>query len=264
MVVYTMPYKVVAFGISDIGLVRQNNEDVWAELPEYNFYVLADGMGGHQAGEIAAKEAVNALCHIIKKAFVSPEDSKISLEEARLIIEHAIEMVNGIVFKMGQKDRELKGMGTTLCSLLFHPKGLVYAHVGDSRIYRLRGNKMKQLTKDHSLLRELVDLGQLNEQQATDFLYKNIITKAVGTELYLEPSVHSCDVADEDIYMMCSDGLSDLLSKTEMENIVNKASTIQDAAKKLVKAAKDKGGHDNVTVVLAKVQEDHGSKDISR
>jgi PPM family protein phosphatase len=263
MVTHIMPYIIAACGISDPGLVRQNNEDVWAEVPANGFYVLADGMGGHQAGEVAAREAVNALCETVKETLESVREP-LSLDDLCLFIEHAIERVNGMVYQLGQKEEELRGMGTTLCCMLFHAHGLVYAHVGDSRIYRLRDKKLKQLTKDHSLLRELVDLGQLSESQATDFLYKNIITKAVGTEPYVKPSVLKTEVVDGDLFMMCSDGLSDLLSKVEIETILNKSGTIEDAAKKLVQLANDKGGHDNVTVVIAKVKEDHAVKDISR
>lgn len=242
MVVHIMPYNILAFGLSDIGLVRQNNEDVWAELPDIRFFVLADGMGGHQAGEIAAREAVNALCGIVEKKFKAHHRHPLSLLDAQAIIQRAIEQVNSHVYKMGRADDELRGMGTTLCCIYFHEKGVVYAHVGDSRIYRWREKKLTQLTKDHSLLRELVDLGQLSEHQAGDFLYKNIITKAVGTEPKVEPSVHTTEVVPHDIYLICSDGLSDLLTLQQIEKIINKTHSLQDCAKELIKSAKAEGG----------------------
>lgn len=252
MVVRLMTYKVQAFGLSDMGLVRQNNEDVWGELPEFNFFVIADGMGGHQAGEVASKEAVNTICSYIKK---KPQIRlpTTDIKEIQKILQIGIDRVNTHIFKMGRANLDYRGMGTTLCCLLFHPKGLVYAHVGDSRIYRIRGNKIEQLTKDHSLLRELIDQGQLNEQQATDFHYKNIITKAIGTELKVEPTVKISPVQPQDIYMMCTDGLSDLLSLEDMSNIVASHSSIEEAVKKLVESANERGGHDNITVVIAKV-----------
>lgn len=253
MVVREMPVKVLAFGISDVGLIRQNNEDVWAELPKLNFFVLADGMGGHQAGEIAARETVNHLCQLIQERLADYTD-QIEIDEASAIIENVIERVNLIVYRMGKTDYELRGMGTTLCCLHFHSSGLIYAHVGDSRIYRLRNHKLQQLTKDHSLLRELVDLGQLDEQQATDFLYKNIITKAIGTEASVEPSIHLTDLTSNDIYLMCSDGLSDLLTSDEIEAVLNGAQNPHEAALELINSAKDKGGYDNVTVIVIKVQ----------
>jgi cysteine desulfurase len=250
MMTHVMPYEVKAFGLSDIGLVRQNNEDVWAELPDLRFFVLADGMGGHQAGEIAARETVNALCHVVKKKFSS---QILSLKEMREAVQRAIEHVNYFVYKMGKTNQELKGMGTTLCCLMFHEKGVIYANVGDSRIYRFRGKKLDQMTKDHSLLRELVDQGQLNEQQAMDFLHKNIITKAIGTEPKVVPSVSVSDICHEDIYLMCSDGLTDHLTQMEIAAILHTSSSIQEAVKQLVTKAKEKGGYDNVTVVVMKI-----------
>jgi PPM family protein phosphatase len=258
-----MPYKVMAFGLSDIGLVRHNNEDVWAELPGSGFYALADGMGGHQAGEVAAREAVFSICKLVKKVIV-PQKNTQSLTALRESLHEAIIQVNAIVYKKGRSESELKGMGTTLCCLLFHEKGLVYAYVGDSRIYRMRNNKLTQLTKDHSLLRELMDLGQLNENQASDFIYKNIITKAIGTEPTVDPSVHITDLLIGDIYMMCTDGLSDLLSLDEIEAIINMKPDPQLSVEELVKSAKDRGGHDNVTTVVMKVENVSKTKDILR
>jgi len=263
MVVYLMPYKVVACGLSDIGLVRQNNEDVWAQLPDIGFYVLADGMGGHQAGEVAAREAVNALCRVLSKK-LGPAKEEAALSEIKELLRRAIVHVNGLVYKMGRARQDLRGMGTTLCCLLFHSKGLIFAHVGDSRIYRFRGKKLEQLTKDHSLLRELVDQGQIDEQQATDFLYKNIITKAIGTEPKVDPSVDSREMRNNDVYLMCSDGLSDLLTCREIETTLQHSPTLCDAAENLVALANEKGGRDNITVVIVKVEGLHERKDLSR
>lgn len=262
MVIKLMPYKVTAYGVSDIGLVRQNNEDSWAQLPELNFFVLADGMGGHRAGEVAAREAVKALCDQFKQttAIAGPH---LSLDEAYGLVQLSIEHANNTVYQLSRSDIELRGMGTTLCCIYCHPKGIIYAHVGDSRIYRLQNKHLEQLTKDHSLLRELVDLGQIDEQNAGDFLYKNIITKAIGTEKSIEPSVHICDIVNQDIFLMCSDGLSDMLSIDEMEAIINENPHIETAAKQLVAKAKEKGGFDNITLLLIKINEVHG-KSLSR
>lgn len=254
MVISLMSCKVVAAGLSDIGLVRENNEDVWAEIPEKHLYILADGMGGHLAGEVAAREAVDALIALIK-GDVGAQMEKVSLEEARHLLTACINEVNAHVYRKGRRDPSLRGMGTTLCCLYFHPKGLLYGHVGDSRIYRMRGEKLSQLTKDHSLLRELVDLGELSERQAEEFVYKNIITKAIGTEPSVEPSVQKCEIVDGDLYLMCSDGLSDLLSRIEIEAILKANTSIKKATQELVAVAKEKGGHDNITVVIAKIHE---------
>ena len=263
MVVRLMRYKVIASGVSDIGRVRQNNEDVWIALPEFGLYCLADGMGGHQAGEIAAREAVNALCRIVKKKRGFKKDA-LSLEDVKHGVQYAIEQVNLEVFKMSRLHQELRGMGTTLCCLLFHEKGVVYANVGDSRIYRLRGQKMEQITTDHSLLREMIELGQLREEQATDFLYKNIITKAIGTEPKVEPAVKANEVQVDDQYLICSDGLSDLLTSAEIAKVMIESSSIHDSVNQLVAIANQRGGHDNITVVIAKVEKYNEKEDLSR
>ena len=247
-----LPYKILTAGLSDIGLVRQNNEDVWAQQPSIGFFVLADGMGGHQAGEVAAREATASLCRILKRKITSSKNY--SLKDFQELLKRAIIYVNGLVYKMGRSKFELRGMGTTLCCLLFHEEGIVLAHVGDSRIYRMRNGSFEQLTKDHSLLRNLVEQGQLSDQQATGFLYKNIITKAIGTEAKVEPSIVTDSIQEGDIYLMCSDGLSDLLSAKEIANILLVSSTKEAAVKALVDRANDEGGRDNITVVFAKIQ----------
>jgi protein phosphatase len=145
-------------------------------------------------------------------------------------------------------------MGTTLCCLSFHPEGLIYAHVGDSRIYRLRQGQLEQLTQDHSLLRELIELGQLSEQQAEEFLYKNIITKAIGTELSVEPSVAQTNLEEGDVLLMCTDGLTDLVCRKEMQELLNRYPE-EEAVQMLVGKAKENGGYDNITIILVKVKE---------
>lgn len=257
-----MSYKVLTFGLSDVGLVRQNNEDIWAEIPQIRFYALADGMGGHQAGEIAAREAVHHICKLAQKKLDNL--NKLPLKESYHVLKQSISQVNKIIFRMGRESSDLKGMGTTLCTLYFHDEGVIYGHVGDSRIYRLREGRLEQLTKDHSLLCEMMDTGQIEEQQATEFLYKNIITKAIGTEPNVDPSVAITDFALGDIFMMCTDGLSDLLSRKEIEHILNHTPTMQLAAEALVNTAKQKGGHDNVTVVMMHVIKEDDSENIPR
>lgn len=248
-----LPYKVLAVGLTDIGLVRQNNEDVWAAQPSIGLFVLADGMGGHQAGEVAARETATSLCRVLKKKMTPSKNY--SFADLQVLLKRAIVHVNNLVYKMGRAQDELRGMGTTLCCLLFHAEGLIFAHVGDSRIYRLRNGEFEQLTKDHSLLRDLVDQGQLNDSQATDFLYKNIITKAIGTEPRVDPSVKCTSVLAEDIYLMCSDGLSDLLPASEIAEILRQATSKEQAAKKLISRANEEGGRDNITVVIAKIKD---------
>ena len=245
-----MFYEVEIYCISDIGLIRSNNEDFWKVLADQQFFVLADGMGGHQAGEVASKQAVEKLCFLFERHFDAQEDCAY----VQRLIKHAIKEVNSFVYRMGKEHGAWRGMGTTLCCALFHPEGLIYAHVGDSRIYRLRHGELEQLTQDHSLLCELIQLGQLSEQQAEEFLYKNIITKAIGTEPEVEPVVKHTTLEVGDLILMCTDGLSDLVGCHEIKKMMLQTPE-EKIAETLVNKAKEKGGNDNITVIVVKVKE---------
>lgn len=249
-----MPYKIQVFGLTDVGHVRENNEDLWGEVPECHFYVLADGMGGHRAGEVAAEEAVNAICNEIRTMF-PPEGNSLTFDEAHGAIHLAFENTNAVVHAKGKSSPELKGMGTTLCSLLFHEHGLIYAHVGDSRIYRVRAGMLDQLTRDHSLLREMIERGQSKAHGEDGKRIKNIITKAIGTEPNVDPAVHMSEVQEGDLFLMCTDGLSDMLNDSEIEAIMGRDEPIKLLAHRLIDAAKARGGHDNITAVIVHVHQ---------
>ena len=248
-----MKPNITAYGRSDSGLVRPHNEDYWGWDLDHHFFVLADGMGGHKAGEVAAKRAVEELCLEVKNIFDHSSDEEESVREFADDLYGAIARVNHSVFDLGCSAESLHGMGTTLCALLVHEKGIVYAHVGDSRIYRHRRGCLKLLTKDHSLLSEMLDLGKIEEHEAEDFMYRNIITKAIGTDPTVKPAVDIDAIEDEDIYLLCSDGLSDLVSNNEIDEILNRKSSIEERADQLIMLANEKGGYDNITVLLLKV-----------
>ncbi|MFI5343985.1 MAG: Stp1/IreP family PP2C-type Ser/Thr phosphatase [Chlamydiales bacterium] len=254
-----MQYKIIVYGLSDIGLVRQNNEDYWTQLDEDQLYVLADGMGGHRAGEVASREAAETVCLSFKDRYAACDKT---LEGSMEALYDAICDVNRVIYRMGRQYNELRGMGTTLCCVQLHPDGLIYGHVGDSRIYRFRHQHLERLTRDHSLLRELIDLGQLSEQQADDFLYKNILTKAIGTEPSIEPSVFIDSLEVDDLILMCTDGLTDMLTDEDIETIL-KQTADKEAADKLLQTAIDRGGCDNVTIVLIKIQGKNESAHLS-
>lgn len=243
-----MPMKLETYGVSDVGLVRHNNEDVWSEVPEANFFALADGMGGHRAGEIAARLAIMSVCKAIEELpdLLSSEDAKQALAEA-------IVNANRLVYSMGSENEKLGGMGTTLCCFMLYNGTLVYAHVGDSRIYRFRNNKLKQLTQDHSLRSELLLKGELDEKSAAVFPLRNIITRAIGTTTSVEPEVDTAPILPNDLYFLCSDGLTDTVTHEEIVRILESASSVKDAAHQLTALAKTKGGSDNITIVLVKV-----------
>jgi serine/threonine protein phosphatase PrpC len=155
-------------------------------------------------------------------------------------------------------------MGTTLCCVHLQPEGVVYGHVGDSRIYRFRAGVLLQLTDDHSLLREMIQRGQIQDQPRDTFALKNIITKAIGTGPVVEPSINITDIHDQDIILMCSDGLSDLMSQEDIQEVLATTTPLRQVAHRLVSLAKTRGGMDNITIVLIKAQNAHAPADISR
>lgn len=263
MVNLLMPVKLKVVGQTHVGKVRQNNEDVWAQLPDERLYILADGMGGHQAGEIAAREAANYVCRQFRKELLQNPSLTDSPKCIAEFLRQAIKVTNMRVYQMGREADGLRGMGTTLCCLWIGADQAVIAHVGDSRIYRLKAKQLTQLTKDHSLLRELLDMGQLNEQQAHEFAYKNIITKAIGTESSIDPTVEVLPIAAGDLFLLCSDGLTDHVEAEEIEKILTRNRSIQQAANELIAIANTKGGHDNTTVVIVKVSKSNETKDLS-
>jgi serine/threonine protein phosphatase PrpC len=249
-----MPLQCESYALSHQGLVRLNNEDYWARIPDENFFIVADGMGGHRAGEVASKETSRILCELCKEILITDPDEEQTAQEARHLLCLLIEDVNRQIYKLARSNKKYKGMGTTLCCSYLCGEQLVYAHVGDSRIYLLRDGKLKQLTKDHSLARRLMDMGQLNEKNRKAFAYKNIITRAIGLEDVVEPSVSITDVLPGDQFLLCTDGLSDMVSDEEIEAIVNDCnndgSTLEEISSALIDKAIKLGGKDNVTVMM--------------
>ena len=253
MVLRLMPYTLISYGQSDPGLVRENNEDVWGCLPDHHFFVLADGMGGHKAGEVASKEAVVFSCSRMRKLLEERNMDEASAGDAVELIQTAIADTNRHVYELSLSDPLFSGMGTTFCALYFHDDYVIYAHVGDSRIYRLRRKRLEQLTQDHSLLSELMNQGREVSKGSEEFMYKNIITKALGTDSNIEPAIHVSIIRPNDLFLICSDGLSDLLTRQQIEGQLNYPYTVEEKVRGLVRAAKQKGGFDNITCVLVEV-----------
>lgn len=249
----TTPYTIKSFGLTDVGLVREKNEDAFAICEEDSFYVLADGMGGHRAGDVAAKAAVHGICAILKDAIEHSKKQE-TPESFAQQLKKGFEEVNRITYRMGQQDPYLKGMGTTLLCLHLTGTFAVLAHIGDSRIYRFRKGKLKTMTKDHSLLAELIDMGQIKPEEIENFMYKNILTRAVGTEPTVEPTVAIEPLELNDTYLLCSDGLTDHLDDAEIEAIFQESPDLETVAVKCVNIAKSRGGHDNITLLLVRAE----------
>lgn len=233
--------KFGVFGLSDIGVSRANNEDVWIACPEVGFFALADGMGGHQAGEVAAKETLEHLSHSVKQ--IQSSDPW----EWTIALRHAIEKANQWVYRLGQSENALSGMGTTLCCLVWAREAVIYAHVGDSRIYRNREGRLELLTQDHSLFAKWL---QFKRESHTPFPYKNVITRAVGTAPIANPEIAVCSHQPGDLFFLCTDGLSDVLSLEEIETLINDSPNLEAASKGLIQKAKFKGSSDNITILM--------------
>lgn len=238
-------YKFKSFAKSDVGLVRRNNEDVFALLPEEKFYIVADGMGGHQAGEIAAQKAVDYMCGAIKTLFYLNEH-QLPLEDLSQKIQLFIQSANYWVNHLGNKNPSLKGMGTTLCSLLFHEKRVIFSHVGDSRIYLLREKILTPLTTDHSVDKET--------SHPVSSSSKRILTRVVGTSPEVLADIRHGELRLGDVYLLCSDGLTDLIRDDELKAVIQGAGTLEEKGNRLIDMAKSRGGHDNITLVLVEVE----------
>jgi protein phosphatase len=236
--------RVITAGITDVGRVRRSNEDSLGLFPDLNLYIVADGMGGHAAGEVASKMAVDA----IKEFLTSPEITQQS-QEAQLA--RAIAYANQKIYEAGEKDPSLNGMGTTVVAVLAQPMETIIGFVGDSRVYLQENNKIEQLTQDHSLVNEYVRKGLLTVEAAERHPLKHVISRALGTNAAVEVETIHRTPAPGDVLLLCSDGLSNKLSRQEMNAIlIETEGDLEKAGNLLIQKAKDKGGEDNITAIL--------------
>ena len=242
-------FKIESFGKSDVGLIRNNNEDVFRELPKEKFFILADGMGGHNAGEVAASRAVEYMCSGIQNIFINPKQST-ELDEMESHISSVIENTNLWVHHLGASNPKLYGMGTTLCSALFFKNFIIYSHVGDSRIYRFRKNHLTPLTKDHTVIAKN---DTTHENRNGVSLPRKVLAKAIGTSIFVSPEIKSEKAEVGDVYLLCSDGLTDLVSDTLIESLLKKTTDLDVVASHLIETAKESGGHDNITLLLLRI-----------
>ena len=251
--------RVEIFGLTDRGRVREHNEDFIGSNPELGLAVLADGMGGLRAGEVASMMAVELITSELQGALPNVDSSQNDDESGysveSLAIGAAITKANATIYQVAQTQPQCAGMGTTLVTLLFYDNRVTVAHVGDSRLYRYRQGDLEQVTSDHSLIQELIDRGFYTPEQARKSANRNIVTRALG----IAPSV-DFDVQEEialkgDIFLLCSDGLSDMLEDDAIRELIRvNEKDLRSAARMLIERANENGGRDNVSVVLARVQ----------
>jgi serine/threonine protein phosphatase PrpC len=250
--------KLRVVGQTDTGKVREHNEDTIAFDSELGLLVLADGMGGYNAGEVASGIAVKTIVNLVREQ-VEREDMRVQDRETgmsrpSIILRDAIHRANKIIYQTAKTQPQCEGMGTTVASALFFDNKIAIAHVGDSRLYRLRDDKFEQVTMDHSLLQELVDRGFYSAEEAQRAANKNYVTRALGVEPNVEVEVQEVPVQKGDYYILCSDGLSDMVEDDDIHLTINTFSANLDTiAKQLIQLANDNGGRDNVSVVMAHV-----------
>jgi protein phosphatase len=240
-------------------MVRSHNEDTVFVDGEAGLAVLADGMGGYNAGEVASGIAVDVVSNgllpeLASGRELSKVDVQSGLTHAALLLQQQIAEANKGIYEAAQTRPECAGMGTTIVAAVFHGNRVSIGHIGDSRCYRLRGEKFEQLTHDHSLLQEQIDSGQLTAEQAKYSLNKNLVTRALGIEAIVPADIAEYRVEANDIYLLCSDGLTDMVDPEVIHNIVDdKRMVLPEAAADLVELANQNGGRDNISVILTRV-----------
>ena len=234
---------------TDPGMTRENNEDAVAVDSLTGLCILADGMGGYNAGEIASGMA----CAFIKSEmgrWLSQAGKNANAKEVKRALEICVQNANHSIFNAANSNPQYTGMGTTLVVGVFQPNRLMLGHIGDSRCYRLRGSDFQQITKDHSLLQEQIDAGLITPEQALTSSNKNLVTRALGVEDAVLLDVTEHRVEEGDIYMMCSDGLSDMVRDHLIADIMLAHSSLEEKGRQLIAAANEGGGRDNISVVL--------------
>ncbi len=251
-----LPLTTAAVGLTDVGKVREKNEDCFLIDPDLQLFVLADGMGGHAGGAVASLLAVNALHEEVRRQLRAPIDSlsasTLRASLAPAILSRSVAFACSAVFQRSQEMERLAGMGTTLTTLFVVGAHGVIAHVGDSRAYLLRDGAAQLLTEDHSLVSEQLRSGMITAQQALVSPFRNIITRSVGFESEVQIDVTALALQSDDRIVLCSDGLANKVEAHEILAIVSETPLFE-APKKLIEIANDRGGEDNVTVVIVVV-----------
>ena len=239
------------YSISDRGKLRENNEDCCfaKEIKGYTLLILADGMGGHRGGEIASKKAIDVVISMLEESL----SEKMIPGQIMLLLSDALESANREIISLTKEDASLSGMGTT-CDICLVAKNTVYiAHIGDSRVYKIskKNGLISKLTKDHSLVEYMIETGTITREESVHHPQKNIILQALGTSEEINADVSHIKISSDDVILMCSDGLTNMIEENDIANIISSESGPENSAKKLVQLANEAGGTDNITVVIA-------------
>ena len=244
--------------LTDPGRVRGHNEDCVESRPELGIVVLADGMGGYNAGEVASGMATASISAGLAESWNRDALTGLDRDAAKALSQSVVQTqsakANAAIFAAAQKDPHCAGMGTTLVVCLFYDDFVTVGHIGDSRLYRMRNEVLEQVTRDHSLLQEQIDSGLITKEDARSSHNKNLVTRAVGIDPEVEAEVHSYEVQEDDVFLLCSDGLNDMIEDEEIQmTLIALQSNLELSAQQLVQAANDAGGRDNVSVILVRI-----------
>lgn len=253
----SIPLSIEIAAKTDPGLLRSLNEDSIATVSNLGLLVLADGMGGYQSGDVASSLATQVIVEGLSQELQgTPHNGR----DVAVLVEDVVKKANKAIFQEGRQraqrvhNSQSQAMGSTLALLLFRNNQVTMAHVGDSRIYRLRANRLELMTHDHSLLQEQIDLGILNSETAATSHNRHLVTRGLGLQAEVEVALDEREVLPGDIYLVCSDGLNDMVDNTDIELVLNSLqANLPLAASQLVMIANDNGGDDNISVILAKV-----------
>ena len=240
------------------GMVRSHNEDSVACEAACGLVILADGMGGYNAGEVASGIAVSVtameIAHRLQNASPVERDEETGKELGVLLLRDNIQKANASIFHASHSQPQYAGMGTTIVAGLFYDNRVAVGHVGDSRMYRLRGEVFESITRDHSLLQEQIDSGMISVEDARHSKNKNLVTRAVGIDAEITAEIHVHNVQVGDIYLLCSDGLNDMVEDDDIHSTLHAMQgNLPLAAEQLIQMANDNGGRDNVSVILVKI-----------
>ncbi len=237
--------------LTDVGRVRRNNEDAVAVDPALGLALLADGMGGYAGGEVASGITI-ALLQARVGRWLAHTGPLAAARAVRRILQIGVEEANEAILEAGSANSQLQGMGTTLVLAVFDGRRAIVGHIGDSRCYRLRSGTLELLTSDHSMLQEQLDAGLITPEEAALSPHRNLVTRALGIERGVQLEMHEHDAQDGDLFLLCSDGLSELVPAEQLFTLLIQSDNLDQKAAFLVTAANDNGGRDNISVVLAR------------
>jgi serine/threonine protein phosphatase PrpC/CRP-like cAMP-binding protein len=264
--------EIQSFAATDVGRQREHNEDNYLIDPKFHLFIVADGMGGHAAGEVASQIAVHELCRAVRdqrevlERYAQVGDQPAARQEVVAMVERALQQACASIFRAAQEDPRKRGMATTCCALLIAGDRGFIAHVGDSRIYLLRGGQVHQITEDHSLINELVKRGKIKRDEIDTSpyaKYKNAVTRALGAHESVEADTLDFDVLPGDQFLLCSDGLYAYFKDSDLPSLMT-ADDVTEVPPRLVALANEGGGHDNITALVVRVAEKATQEAVAR